>query len=192
MGAPAAVWARGHWVIPTGRIPVDEALARDLLLSSRDLDDDPEAHLSEHSLEVELPFLLARQPDLHIVPICIGRAHPEVCSRISDAIARVIAASKDPILIVASSDMNHYEDQKRTLAKDQLAIDRVLALDANGLIEVCAHHRISMCGVLPSAIAITACKALGAKKATLVQHATSGDVSGDDDAVVGYAGFLIE
>lgn len=192
MGARAAVWPRGSWSIPTGEIPVDEKLAAGMLKACDDLQDDMTAHIGEHSLEVELPFLLARQPDLAIVPICISRANHEALRRIGEAIAKVIKAEGGDILLVASSDMNHYEDEKRTREKDNLAIERVLALDPEGLVDVCASKRISMCGVLPTTVLITACKALGARKATLVAHATSGDISGDRDAVVGYAGFVIE
>lgn len=192
MGARAAVWASGTWQIPTGTIRVDQALAHDLIESSAELTEDTTAHLAEHSLEVELPFLLAREPEISIVPIAIGRVGVDSCRQIGESIARVIRATREEVLIVASSDMNHYEDEARTMNKDRIAIERVEALDAEGLIVSCAEHRISMCGVLPSAIAITACKKLGATKAHLVAHATSGDVSGDHDAVVGYAGFMIE
>ncbi|MBN1282454.1 MAG: AmmeMemoRadiSam system protein B [Proteobacteria bacterium] len=191
-GARAAVWARGSWSIPTGDIPVDEKLAQALLESCSDLKEDPTAHLGEHSLEVELPFLLARQPALSIVPICISRADPAALSRIGEAIAKAIRAAGGDILIVASTDMNHYESDARTREKDNLAIEKVLKLDAEGLVDTCAHHRISMCGVLPTAILIHACRALGAKRAELVAHATSGDVSGDRGSVVGYAGFIVD
>jgi len=192
MGARAAVWPRGSWAIPTGEIPVDEKLAQRLLQGCDDLKDDTAAHIAEHSLEVELPFMLARQPALSIVPIAISRADATACRRIGDAIARAIAAEGEDILVVASTDMNHYESDIRTREKDNMAIEKVLALDPDGLIDTCARNRISMCGVLPTAVLINACKALGARKATLVEHATSGDVSGDRDAVVGYAGFVIE
>lgn len=192
VGARAAVWPRGNWSIPTGEIPVDEALAANLIKSCPDLEEDMTAHIGEHSLEVELPFLLARQPDLAIVPICISRVGHDGIRRIGEAISKVIKEESGDILLVASTDMNHYEEEKRTKEKDNLAIERVLALDPEGLVEVCASKRISMCGVLPTAVLINACKALGATKATLVAHATSGDVSGDRDAVVGYAGFIIE
>ncbi|MFA4874857.1 MAG: AmmeMemoRadiSam system protein B [bacterium] len=192
MGARAAVWSTGSWQIPTGTIPVDEPLAKKLLSACPDLADDHSAHMAEHSLEVELPFLLARQPKLSIVPICISRVDVAECRRIGEAIADVVKSVKEEVLIVASTDMNHYEDEKRTRQKDQMAIDRVLALDADGLVSTCATNRISMCGVLPTAITIFAASKLGAKKATLIKHATSGDVSGDYDAVVGYAGFVIE
>jgi AmmeMemoRadiSam system protein B len=192
MGANAAVWARGKWSIPTGDIPIDEKLAASLLKNCSDLSDDSAAHIAEHSLEVELPFLLARQPELTIVPIAISRVNTNTCRVIGDAIADAIKTCGYDVLIVASSDMNHYESQKQTLAKDKMAIEKVLALDALGLINTCSAERISMCGVLPAAIAIMACKKLGATEAHLVLHATSGDVSGDMDAVVGYAGFLIK
>lgn len=191
-GKRAAVWARGGWQIPTGTIPVDEPLAAKLLATCPDLSDDMTAHLGEHSLEVELPFLLAREPHLSIVPITLSHLGAAVCRKIGEAIAHVIQEEKDPVLIVASTDMNHYEDQTRTLSKDKMAIDRVLKLDAEGLLATCGEQRISMCGVVPTAVAISACRALGATKATLIEHTTSGDVSGDYDAVVGYAGFIIE
>jgi AmmeMemoRadiSam system protein B len=192
MGANAAVWTRGSWKIPTGTIPVDERLAESILKLSDDLKDDPTAHMAEHSLEVELPFMLERQPELSIVPVAISRVNMDGIRRIGKAIADAIKASKEDVLIVASTDMNHYESDAATRKKDELAIEKVLALDPEGLVSTCAAERISMCGVLPTAIAIVASKELGAREARLVAHATSGDISGDRDAVVGYAGFIIK
>lgn len=191
-GARAAIWTRGTWSIPTGEIPVDEKLAARLLKASSELTSDTAAHTGEHSLEVELPFLLARQPALSIVPITLSHINEATCKKIGDAIASVIKEDGGDILVVASTDMNHYEEQMKTMEKDQKAIDRVLALDGSGLLTTCGEYRISMCGVVPTAIAIFAAKKLGAKKATLIRHATSGDISGDYGAVVGYAGFVIE
>ncbi len=191
MGRRAAIMTSGNWSIPTGSIPVDEALAQKLLARCNVLIDDPSAHLAEHSLEVELPFLLARQPELSIVPIALAHKSADACHAIGKAIAEVIREKKDDILIVASTDMNHYEDQASTMDKDRLAIERVQALDADGLLHVCGQHQISMCGAVATAIAIIAAKELGATKAELIEHTTSGDVSGDYNAVVGYAGFVI-
>ncbi len=191
MGANAAVWSKGNWQIPTGSIPVDERLAGALLSLTDELTDDASAHIAEHSLEVELPFMLARQPKLSIVPIAISRVDMRGIEAIGTAIADAIRSSNEDILIVASTDMNHYESDSRTRQKDELAIERVLSLDADGLVNTCASERISMCGVLPTAITIVASKALGAREAKLIAHATSGDVSGDREAVVGYAGFII-
>lgn len=192
MGARAAAWASGEWAIPTGRIAVDEALAQEVIRQSGEIVDDPSAHIAEHSIEVMLPFLLARRPDVSIVPITLGRLGAKECEGMGGAIAEAIRGAGGGVLIVASTDMNHYERQRETMEKDDLAIARVLKLDAAGLMATCAERRISMCGVVPTAVAIAACKALGAKKATLVGHATSGDVTGDMGAVVGYAGFVIE
>lgn len=191
MGARAAVMPGGNWIIPTGKVPVDEKLADKLLKDCSELKADNTAHLAEHSLEVQLPFMLARQPGLSIVPITLSHLSVSTCRKIGTAIASAVKDTHDHILIVASTDMNHYEDQARTLEKDRMAIERVSALDGDGLLTTCAEHGISMCGVVPTAVTIFACRELGAKTAILIEHKTSGDVSGDYSAVVGYAGFVI-
>lgn len=191
-GARAAIMAKGSWVIPTGEIPVDEEICSSLLQESTELRDDISAHLREHSLEVELPFLLARQPKLRIAPITISLLGASGCAELAYAIARVISKSSEEILIVCSTDMNHFDAQAETMEKDRMAIEKVLDLDASGLIETCSSRSISMCGVIPTAVSIMASLELGAKKATLIEHKTSGDVTGDYTSVVGYAGFIIE
>jgi len=190
-GAPAAMMTEGTWLLPTGELQIDSSLAKKLLANCREIEDDVTAHLGEHSLEVQLPFLMARQPKLSFVPLTVSHLRYDSCKKIGDAIAKTIKDSGENILIVASSDMNHYESQTITEKKDRMAIDRVLAMDPEGLLTTCGEHRISMCGVVPAAIMLSAAKALGAKTAKLVQHATSGDVSGDYDAVVGYAGIIV-
>jgi MEMO1 family protein len=192
MGSSASLMSCGSWEIPTGTIPVDEDLASKILDTTSALKDDAAAHLAEHSLEVELPFMLARQPELSIVPITIAHISPTTCWEIGEALASVIAESDDDILIVASTDMNHYESQTITLEKDRLAIKYVESMDEEGLLKICGEQRISMCGVVPTAIALHACKKLGATRTKLIRHATSGDISGDYNAVVGYASFIIE
>lgn len=192
LGKSASVWKHGNWIIPTGSIPVDSNFASTLLKNCPLLAADQDAHISEHSIEVILPFLLARQPQLSIIPITVSHLNLESCKEIGKAIALTIKDYGQDVLIVASTDMNHYEEQKTTTAKDELAINNVIALDAEGLLATCAKNRISMCGVVPTTITIFACNQLGAKKARLIKHETSGDVSGDYSSVVGYAGFLIE
>jgi AmmeMemoRadiSam system protein B len=192
LGAKAAIFSEGGFRIPTGVVPISKALSKALVANAPEIREDYTAHMAEHSLEVLLPFLLARQPKLAIVPLVLSHMGTSSCRSLGEAVSKTIRESGEDVLIVASSDMNHYEDQTTTLEKDRMAIERVLALDAAGLISTCSEHRISMCGVVPSAVAIYASSMLGAKKATLVDHATSGDVSGDFKAVVGYAGFLIE
>lgn len=191
LGAQAAIMTEGEWATPIDNIPVAHELAKNLLNRTPVLQDDVTAHVPEHSLEVQLPFMQFKQPLLSIVPICLQRLRLESCIELGNAIADAIKDSGEGILIVASTDMNHYEDQERTKRKDEMAIEKVLALDPEGLISVCRENGISMCGVYPVAVMLMACKALGATKAELVEHTTSGEVSGDFDAVVGYAGFLV-
>lgn len=191
MGAAAAVMADGEWATPLGNIPIDKEIAAALLKNCAILKDDATAHVAEHSLEVQLPFLQVKQPDLSIVPITLQHPSWGGCEELGKAIAKTVKDSGEDILIVASTDMNHYESQNVTMEKDGLAIEKVLALDPKGLIATCGEHHITMCGVIPTAIMLIACKELGAKEAKLVEHTTSGEVSGDYDAVVGYAGFII-
>lgn len=190
-GARAAIMARGAWTIPTGSIEIDESIANSLLELSPTLKEDASAHENEHSLEVLLPFLIAREPELLLTPISISRLNFEECRKLGMAIAQVIKQTSERIIIVASSDMNHYEDQESTVRKDRMAIAQIEELNADGLLEVCAKNRITMCGAIPAAIALIAAKELGAKKAELIDYRTSGDVSGDYSQVVGYAGFVI-
>jgi len=157
------------------------------------LQEDSAAHRAEHAAEVELPFLQVLQPELTFVPIALG-THPfEILEQLGTALADVITvtAQRDPILIVASSDMNHYESDVLTRVKDHRAIERILTLDARGLHEVVTQQSISMCGMGPAVAMLTAARKLGAKSAELVKYATSGDVSGDREMVVGYAGVVV-
>jgi AmmeMemoRadiSam system protein B len=155
------------------------------------LQEDAAAHRAEHAAEVELPFLLLRQPELRFVPIAVGTGHFEMLEQLGKALADVVAAHEDPILIVASSDMNHYESDVVTRAKDHRAIERILTLDPRGLFDVVTQQDISMCGYGPAVVMLTAARQLGAKSAELVKYATSGDISGDRDMVVGYAGVVV-
>jgi hypothetical protein len=156
------------------------------------LQEDSAAHRTEHAIEVQLPFLQAQQPELNIVPIVIGTSDFDVLRGLGEALADAIGDREEKVLIVASSDMNHYESDAITRVKDHKAIERVLAMDARGLWEVVMSEDISMCGFGPTIVMLTAAKLLGATSATLVKYATSGDVSGDYESVVGYAGIIVE
>jgi AmmeMemoRadiSam system protein B len=152
---------------------------------------DAQAHAREHSLEVQLPFLQQLLGDFTFVPICLGYPRYELCEEVGNAVADVISSSGEPIGILASSDLNHYENQQSTLRKDQLAIDAVLALDPRELWRVVDEEDISMCGFIPTTTMLIAAKKLGATNAQLIKHATSGDVNGDYTAVVGYAAMVV-
>ena len=140
---------------------------------------------------MELPFLQARKPDLTFVPIALGTGRYEILEALGNAIAEVVRAHNEPVLLIASSDMNHYENDRITRVKDHKAIDPMLALDPQGLFDVVTNEEISMCGFGPTVAMLTATKRLGATRVELVKYATSGDVSGDRDMVVGYAGVVI-
>jgi len=190
-GAKAAIFSEGTWSTPLGDIPIDDNLSSKLMEKCSLLQNDFTAHIAEHSLEVQLPFLQERQPDLSIVPITLQYMSYAECETIGKVIAEVIKESNEEILVIASTDMNHYENQETTKEKDKLAIDRILELSPEELLNTCGNNNITMCGVISTAIMLIACKELGAKKAELIEHTTSGDITGDTDAVVGYAGFLI-
>ena len=187
-GEALAILSEGMWRTPLGDAPVDSLLAQRLREECPALREDNEAHSREHSLEVELPFLQVLDPGFSFVPVAVGTLRPQELKELGEGIARVLAQSPEEILIVTSSDMNHYEDDETTRHKDQIAIDCMLKLDPTGLYEVCRDKRISMCGLGPAVAMLTAMHGLGAKTAQLVRYATSGDVTGDRDDVVGYAG----
>ncbi len=191
LGEPAAIMTSGSWEIPTGNVEINEELSNILIEETSLLADDATAHIQEHSLEVQLPFIHHFNPEANIVPITMMHLSFEECVELGLAIAMGIKKYNEDTLIVVSSDMNHYESDETTKIKDNNAIDRILALDPKGLLDITEIENISMCGVIPAVIALVAANELGATEARLVDHATSGDTSGDYTQVVGYAGILI-
>ena len=200
-GRPLAVIANTTWQTPLGEVSADAELGALLLSRFSALQEDSTAHRGEHAIEVQLPFLQALQPNLRIVPIAVGTSDFDVLRGLGEALADVIASryeadrsekGHEKVLIIASSDMNHYESDAVTRVKDRKAIERVLALDARGLWEVVMNEDISMCGFGPTVVMLKAANLLGASSATLIKYATSGEVSGDYDSVVGYAGIIVE
>jgi AmmeMemoRadiSam system protein B len=200
-GRPLAIMANTTWQTPLGEVAADADMAARLLRRFPALEEDSAAHRAEHAIEVQLPFLQASRPELKIVPIAIGTSDFDVLRGLGETLAEVIADHHEEdqkterqakVLIIASSDMNHYESDTITRIKDHKAIARVLAMDARGLWEVVLNEDISMCGFGPTVVMLTAAKLLGATSATLVKYATSGDVSGDYESVVGYAGIIVE
>jgi MEMO1 family protein len=191
MGEALAIISEGAWETPLGDVHIATEFAAALKEHFPLLREDTAAHRNEHAAEVELPFLQIRQPKLKFVPITLGSGHFDVLENLGKAIAQVIAEAKSEILIVASSDMNHYEDDAITRVKDQTAIESILRLDTRSLYEVVTRQHVSMCGFGPAIAMLTAARKLGATSAELVKYATSGDVSGDRDLVVGYAGIVV-
>ena len=191
VGKPLAIMSEGTWLTPLGEAHIDAELAAELKQEFHVLEDDIYAHLAEHSLEVQLPFLQVLSKDFSFVPICIGVGGFDVLSHLGEMIAKVIARQREPVLVIASSDLNHYETDSVTRHKDHKAIDQMLAFDPRGLFDTVKRERISMCGYGPVVSMMTAARRLGATHAELAKYATSADVSGDRDHVVGYAGIVV-
>ncbi|BCB96723.1 MEMO1 family protein [Dissulfurispira thermophila] len=192
LGANVSIMASGQWEIPTGTFSIDEDLSRKILQKSTYLSEDIQAHIFEHSLEVQLPFIAYFSETTKIVPITVMYASLQECKEIGEGIADAIREVDYDVVIAASSDMSHYETDETARRLDNLAIKEVLNLNPEGLYKAVHEHKISMCGFLPVTIMLYAAKALGAKQARLIKYATSGDVSGDYERVVGYAGIVIK
>lgn len=194
LGAPLAVWPGGCWHTPLGPVHVDAELADALADSGAGFERDTAAHVREHSIEVVLPFLQEYTPDLAVVPVAVARPDPHALHEAGQALAAVIrraSTSGRRIALVVSSDMSHYLSQAETLRRDRLALARMEALDPLGLYATVRDRDISMCGVLPATLGLFAALEMGAESARVEAYATSGDVSGDMERVVGYAGVLV-
>jgi AmmeMemoRadiSam system protein B len=191
LGSQISLMESGEWEIPTGTLPVDEKISHRIAMNVPIVTKDSHAHLFEHSLEVQLPFILYISDNVKIVPIVILSATVDECRMLGEGIAKAVREAGYPVVVVASTDMSHYVHDDVAKQLDQKAIDRIVSLDPEGLYEVVARERISMCGNLPVTAMIFAVKALGAQSARLVRYATSAEVSGDYDHVVGYAGIVL-
>lgn len=226
LGAPVALMAKGRWETPLGLVEIDEALAAAILAKSSHIQEDSLAHLREHSLEVQLPFIQHFKKQFKIVPIQMLDTRLDTCLEVGRAIGEAIKkrdegsgvggqgvvvkeqteaknARHNPVprtlnpvpqtnvLIVASSDMSHYEQAVVAKEKDLRAIKQILDLNPEGLYRVVKGYGITMCGYGPTVAMLVACKILGASKAELIKYSNSGDVSGDYEQVVGYAGVVV-
>ena len=191
LGAGAAIVSEGAWATPLGEMAVETDLARAIRQASDVLEEDDLAHLKEHAIEVQLPFLQLQDPVPTFVPICLLSHELAACQDVGHAVAEAVAQYPKRVTVVASTDLNHYEPQTVAERKDRLAIDQMLALDGPGLHRTVRQHRISMCGFHPTTAVLLAAKTLGANVARLVRYMTSGDVNHDYSRVVGYAGILI-
>ena len=190
-GAPLAMMSKGEWLTPLGPVSIDAPLAARLQQSCRLLAEDAKAHEGEHAIEVELPFLQRSVGAFSFVPIAIGVSRFAALEALGHGMAQALKSLAAPVMVIASSDMNHYEPDDVTRVKDHLAIDHILALDPAGLYDTVRDKDISMCGYGPAVAMLTAVKDLGATRAELVRYATSGDANGDRSAVVGYAGMVV-
>jgi AmmeMemoRadiSam system protein B len=190
-GESIAVMDRGEWEMPAGRVPVHRELAGRIIETCPLARPDEQAHRREHCLEVQLPFLQFLVPELQFVPVCLKSLPVDPLVAFGEGIGRVLSDFPEPVLIVISSDMTHYESQAAAETKDRHAIDRLLEVDPEGLWKVARERGITMCGLGAAVAGLAACRYLGCISGKLVDYSTSGPVSGDFDQVVGYAGVVI-
>lgn len=186
-----SLWSGGSWEIPGGSVPIDAELAETLLDADPLISADTAAHLGEHSLEVILPFLYRLNPETTFVPIAISAHVFDDVAAVGKAIGQAIKEFDRPVSVVVSSDMSHYISHDEAKRLDSMALEAAVALDPRALFSTVREHNISMCGILPMTAGLFAALEMGAVKGELVDYATSGEVSGDYDQVVGYAGVLV-
>lgn len=191
-GQAFSVVTEGAWKTPLGEVKINSSLAKTILNKSKSLSEDLTAHIGEHSLEVQLPFLQYIKSNVDIVPILFSPGETEIYKEIGQAIASTLKEIKKKVIIIASSDMTHHESQEAALSKDEQAIEAITELDEEKLITRINKLNISMCGYAPVIALICASKELGAKKGTLIKYQTSGEITADYSSVVGYAGILIK
>ncbi len=191
IGARAAIMSSGFWETPLGQVRINKDLAGQLLDRLPLLIEDSAAHSKEHSLEMQIPFLQYRNPGFELVPICLQRLDYEECAELGKVIAQAVMECPEDVLLVASTDMTHFETQEDAEQQDRLAIDQILNIDPEGLYNTVERHRISMCGYIPATAVLSACRHLGSSRGELVRYGTSGDITRDYKSVVGYAGILI-
>jgi MEMO1 family protein len=190
-GEAMAILSQGNWRTPLGDAAIDAKLAAELMQACPRLREDAVAHEREHSLEVQIPFLQRLAPDFRFVPVVLGADRYALLEELGHAVAKVVEEQSERVLVIASTDMNHYESDAFTRAKDEMAIARILRLDPRGLYDTVRGERITMCGYAATTAMLVAMRDLSAESAELVRYATSGDITGERDEVVGYAGLIV-
>jgi len=191
-GKPLSIMTEGTWKTPLGEVEIDSELGKQILATSSHLEEDDLAHQYEHSIEVQLPFLQFFKKDIKLVPIILAYSSGATYKKIGKELAKAIKALNKEVVIIASSDMTHYESQESAQRKDNKAIEAILDLNEDELLKRVDKLDISMCGYAPAVSLISAAKELGATGAELIKYQTSGDTTGDYTSVVGYAGIIIK
>lgn len=192
MGLPFSVWPEGEWELPGGAVAVDDKLSAELVDAVPGFAPNTEAHLREHSLEVVLPFLREVNPKTKIVPVCVREFGLPALLQAGRALGQALAGRAEPVSLVVSSDMSHQIPEIEARRLDELALNGAASLDPAAFYATVRNNAISMCGVLPMTVGLAAATEMGATRAELIAYATSGDVLGDRESVVGYAGLIVE
>lgn len=191
LGESVSISSNEEWEMPGGNVKINSKLAEIIKSKTTLIKEDKESHKFEHSLEVQIPFIQNFLDEFDIVPICLRQVEYSKCEEIGMAIANSIKEYDQPVLIISSSDMTHYEPKEVAERKDKMALDEITGLNPKGLFTIVREHSISMCGFVPVTIMLIASKELGASRAKTIKYITSGDVSGDYEQVVGYAGVIV-
>ncbi len=191
MGRRIALITEGSFRIPGADIPIAEDLASELVAEIEGAELDRLAHQNEHAIEVELPFLLARQPALQIVPMVLSGVREQAAVAIGEAIHRVVSRRGDRVLVLASSDMSHYLPDAEARKVDHQALAPLLDFEPEKLYRTVVENDISMCGFIPATAMLAYARAAARAAPEMVGYATSGDAFGDYSRVVGYAGVVI-
>jgi MEMO1 family protein len=189
-GPALSLWDGGAWTMPGGSVEIDAELCAVLRRHCPRLAGDSAAHLREHCIEVQIPFLQARRGAFRMAPIVVGTSRLEDLQDLGRGIAGAVREIGGKILIVISSDMSHYEPADRAAVRDRLALEAMTRLDPEGLHRIVLEEGISMCGAMPAVAGLTAARELGARRGQVILYSHSGEVSGDTESVVGYAGMV--
>lgn len=190
LGQKAGIMSQGAWEIPFGSIKINSELAQKILSKTKEIKEDSLSHQYEHSIEVQLPFIYKHAPKSTFVPISFSMLSYDKCENIAETFADVINEQKQPITIVASSDMSHYVPEEIAKKRDQPAIDAIKALEPFTLYDYVLHNP-GMCGVIPTVILLLTAIKLGKQNAELIKYTTSGETSRDYNSVVAYAGLIV-
>ncbi|MBD3296668.1 MAG: AmmeMemoRadiSam system protein B [Candidatus Omnitrophica bacterium] len=181
----------GSWRTPLGDMETDIDVASRIVSRTELLREDSAAHAYEHSVEVQLPFIQKTSPGAKMVAITVMPGDPGELTRIAESVAACARDFSGDVVIVASSDMTHYESRESASKKDNAALERIRDMDPKGLLATARDMNISMCGVVPTAIMLMASELLGASGTNLLRYTDSGEATGDTDQVVGYAGLIV-
>jgi AmmeMemoRadiSam system protein B len=187
----ASAWNEGAFETPLGAVPIAGDFLQQVEARCPLLRHDPAAHRREHAIEVELPFMKVLAPDAQLAPIVLAWDRWQPSRELAEALAATVADWPGEVLLVASSDMTHYESADRAARKDRQALAVVERLDGEELLAVCHREGVTMCGRAPSATVLEAARRLGAERAEVVDYRHSGWVTGDDREVVAYAGVVV-
>ncbi|MEN2985819.1 MAG: AmmeMemoRadiSam system protein B [Thermodesulfovibrionaceae bacterium] len=192
-GADISVMSEGEWEIPLGRFRVDETVAKKIIEKLSGVRSDIKAHLYEHSLEVQLPFIYKLNPNAKIVPVVLKTISINDCSMFAQVLAETLLELnlQQKVTVIASTDMSHYLPDDLARKVDTLAIEKIQKFDPQGLYATVVENNISMCGFIPTVTMLFATRILGAKEVKIIKYTTSAEVSRDYDKVVGYLGALV-